>query len=181
MPEPSDRKPSRQEEVLSELLRVRERATAFCYAVLRNFHAAEDAYQEAALVVVRRMDEYTGSGFEPWFWTILRNVVGGRLRSARRTPVLADAELLERLAGFAGASRAPELEENVDRLAACLGKLGRTMRLVLHWRFLEEAGCDEIARRLGRTVQGAYALIKRGRQAVRECVRLRAQLERGRG
>jgi RNA polymerase sigma-70 factor, ECF subfamily len=169
-----DRGPSRQEMVMADLLRLRERAIGFGYAVLRNFHAAEDAYQEAALVVIRRIDEYTGSGFDAWFWTILRNVVGSRIRSARRAPLLADAEILERLAGFAVAPVDPGREENADRLAACLRKLGGTMRLVLHWRFLEEADCEEIARRLGRTVQGAYGLIKRSRQALRECVQAQA-------
>jgi RNA polymerase sigma-70 factor, ECF subfamily len=171
----ADPGPSRQEEVMAGLLRVRERATAFGYAVLRNFHAAEDAYQEAALVVVRRMDEYTGSGFEVWFWTILRHVLGGRIRAGRRAPVLADTALLERIAGFAGEPAPPGVEEGVDRLAACLEKVGGTMRLVLHWRFLEEAGCEEIAKRLGRSVQGAYGLIKRARQAIRECVQAQAQ------
>lgn len=179
MPASPDRKPSRQEEVLSELLRVRERATAFCYAVLRNFHAAEDAYQEAALVIVRRMEEYTGSGFDAWFWTIQRNVLGSRFRAARRAHVLADSAILERLEGLARAPEKPEPEENVDHLVACLEKLGGTMRKVVHWRFMDDLACDEIARRLGRTVQAAYALIKRARQAVRECVQVRAQLERG--
>jgi RNA polymerase sigma-70 factor (ECF subfamily) len=166
--------PSRQEEVMSGLLRVREHAIAFGYAILRNLHAAEDAYQEAALVVVRRMAEYTGTGFDAWFWTILRNIVGTRIRAGRRALLLADDAILERLAG-AAACAAPDAEEDVDRLAACLEKVGGTMRLVLHWRFLEEAGCDEIARRLGRSVQGAYALIKRARQALRECVQAQAR------
>jgi RNA polymerase sigma factor (sigma-70 family) len=179
MPEPSERKPSRQEEVLSELLRVRERATGFCYAVLRNFHAAEDTYQEAAMVVARRMEEYTGSGFEPWFWTILRNVLGSRIRAARRAHVLADSALLERLEGLARAPARPEPEENVDHLAACLERLGGTMRKVVHWRFMDDLACDEIARRLGRTVQAAYALIKRARQSIKECVRLQAQIRLG--
>mgnify|MGYP000005847210 CR=1 FL=1 len=160
---------SRQEAVMSELLRIRERATAFAYAVLRNFHAAEDAFQEAALVVVRRLDDYSGAGFEPWFWTILRNVLGSRIRAGRHAAVLADPAILERLAGAAAAAPASP-PEDVDRIAACLQRLDAKARLVLHWRFLEEAGCDEIARRLGRSIQGAYALIKRSRQALRECV-----------
>jgi RNA polymerase sigma-70 factor, ECF subfamily len=171
----ADRGPSRQEAAMADLLRLRDRAIGFCYAVLRNFHAAEDAYQEAALVVIRRLDDYSGSGFDAWFWTILRNVVGSRLRAARHAPVLAEASLLERLAGFAARPGPPGAEEDVDRVSACLEKVGGTLRLVLHWRFLEEAGCDEIAKRLGRSVQGAYGLIKRARQTIRECVQARAQ------
>ncbi len=180
MPEPTAGMPSRQEEVMSRLLQVRERATAFAYAILRNFHAAEDAYQEAALVVVRRFDDYTGTGFEAWFWTILRNVIGSRLRAGRHAALLTDSAVLERLADAAAAAPAAP-PEDADRLVACLQKLGGTMRLVLHWRFLEEASCEEIARRLGRSIQGAYALVKRARGALRDCVRTQVRLERGTG
>jgi RNA polymerase sigma-70 factor (ECF subfamily) len=167
---------SRNEEILAGLLRLRDRATALAYAVLRDFQAAEDAYQEASLVALRRMDEFTGEGFEPWFRRILRNVLGTRLRSARRSRIRADSEILERLeAASLEDAGAAEPEENVQWLIDCLSRLGGRAEEILRWRFLEGLHVPEIARRLGRTVQATYALLKRSRQALRECVRLRAQ------
>lgn len=172
----------RHEEVMGELLRLRERATAFCLAVLRDFHGAEDAYQEAALVAVRRMGEYGGGSFAAWFWAILRNVLGTRIRASRRhATVLADEAVLARLERLALEPAAAAPEENVDHLLACLRKLGEEVRHVLELRFLSNLGCAEIARRLGRSVPATYALIKRTRLALRECVELRARAAGGQG
>jgi RNA polymerase sigma-70 factor (ECF subfamily) len=164
------------EEILAGLLRIRDRATALAYAVLRDFQAAEDAYQEASLVALRRMEEFTGEGFEKWFWRILRNILGTRLRSARRSRIRAASEILERLEAVSLEDPVPaEPEENVQWLSECLSRLGGRVEEILRWRFLEGLHVPEIARRLGRTVQATYALLKRSRQALRECVRLRAQ------
>lgn len=166
----------KNEEILARLLRIRDRATAFAYAVLRDFHAAEDAYQEASLVALRRMDEFTGEGFEPWFWKILRNVLGTRLRAARRSRIRPLSEILERLeAAELEESVPPDPEERVEYLIECLSRLGGRAREILRWRFLEGLEVSEIARRLGRTVQAAYAMVKRSRRALRECVHLRAR------
>lgn len=166
----------KNEEILAGLLRIRDRATAFAYAVLRDFHAAEDAYQEASLVALRRMDEFTGEGFEPWFRQILRNVLGTRLRAARRSRIRAASGILERLeTAWLREPVPPDPEEHVEYLIECLSRLGARAREVLGWRFLEGLGVPEIARRLGRTVQATYAMIKRSRRALRECVHLRAQ------
>ena len=165
--------PGKNEEVLTGLLRVRERATAFAYAILRDFHSAEDAVQEACMVAVRRMEEYAGDGFDRWFWTILRNVLGTRMRASRRSPITGDDRLLELLGEAALREDEPAAEENVDNLIACLQKMGDTMSRVFRWRFLENMSCTQISRQLGRSVQSTYAMIKRGRQVLRECVELR--------
>ena len=52
--------------------------------------------------------------------------------------------------------------------------MGETMTRVFRWRFLDNMSCAEISRQLGRTVQATYAMIKRGRQALRECVEFQA-------
>jgi RNA polymerase sigma factor (sigma-70 family) len=164
----------RNEEVLTGLLRLRERATGFAYAVLRDFHAAEDAVQEASVVAVRRLDEFTGEGFDRWFWAILRNVIGTRIRSLRRSMVVPASEFLELMEASMGAETAPEPEEDVDRLLRCLDKMGEPVGRLFRWRFVEKLSCEDIAAQLGRTVQAVYAMIKRSRQTLRDCVEARA-------
>src|SRR5262245_28722281 len=111
------------EAVLAELLRIRDRATAFCFVVLRDFQAAEDAYQEAAMTVVRRLAEYTGVGFEKWFWTIQRNVLGTRIRSSRRNPIQVGSDLVLRLEALSLEQATASPEENVNDLVNCLERL----------------------------------------------------------
>ena len=163
------------EEVLVQLLRMRERALGFCFAALRDFHQAEDVYQEATLVVTRRIDQYRGENFERWFWKILRNCLGTQIRARRRGHVMVDSELLERMCSLMTEEAVPDPEQNVDYLVECLEKLRAKTREILEWRFLENLSCQAISRRLGRTVQATYSLIKRARRAVRDCVELRAQ------
>ena len=163
------------ETVLAELLKIRDRATAFCFVVLRDFQAAEDAYQEAAMTVVRRIGEYTGAGFEKWFWTIQRNVLGTRIRSSRRSPIQVGSDLVQRLEALSSEPTVSSAEENVNDLMKCLERLPERSRALLNLRFMENLPCAEIAQRLGRSLESTYALIKRLRQQVRECVQARAQ------
>jgi RNA polymerase sigma-70 factor (ECF subfamily) len=163
----------RNEEVLTGLLRLRERATGFAYAVLRDFHAAEDAVQEASVVAVRRLEEFTGEGFDRWFWAILRNVIGTKIRSLRRSMVVPSTELLELLEDSMHREAAESPEEDVDRLIHCLDRLGEPVTRLFRWRFVDRLSCEEIAGQLGRTVQAVYAMIKRSRQTLRDCVEAR--------
>lgn len=180
--ETNDSTPPLSEEVLAGVLRMRERSIAFCYSILRDFQAAEDAYQEAALVAHRRLSQYSSGSFENWFMTILRNILGTRIRSSRRNPILTDSILIDRMEKVAmEESERPLEEENVDYVAECVEKLRRPLRKVLQWRFVDGVSCVEVARHLGRSVQATYAIIKRTRQALRECVEVRARTARGQG
>ena len=50
----------------------------------------------------------------------------------------------------------------------------RKQNPLLRWRFVDKLSCEEIAAQLGRTVQAVYAMIKRSRQTLRDCVEARA-------
>jgi RNA polymerase sigma-70 factor (ECF subfamily) len=163
---PSDGK---NETILKDLLGVQQRAVSFAYAVLRDFHEAEDVYQEAATIVMRKADEFRGGSFEAWFWTILRNVVGTRIRKSKRSIVLADPELLERV-GNAFMKERPAGRAEQEYLMECLERLTEKARQVLEWRFTEGASCAGIAQRLNRSIHATYSIIKRAKQAVQDCV-----------
>lgn len=165
--------PKQNEEILTGLLCLRERATGFAYAVLRDFHAAEDAVQEASIIAVRRSDGYTGEGFDRWFWAILRNVIGTKIRSLRRSMVVPASEFLELMEASLGETAKPEPEEDVDRLIRCLEKMGESVSQMFRWRFVDKLSCEDIAAQLGRSVQAVYAMIKRSRQTLRDCVEAR--------
>ena len=172
---PSD---GRNETILRDLLGVQQRAVSFAYAVLRDFHEAEDVYQEAATIVMRKADDFTGGSFEAWFWAILRNVVGTRIRKTKRSMVLADPELLERV-GNAFMKESPARRVEQEYLMDCLERLTDKAREVLEWRFMEGASCAGIAHRLKKSIHATYAIIKRAKQAVHDCVQRSMTAEGG--
>ena len=163
------------EEHLKRLLGIRDVAISFAYSVLRDFQASEDAYQQAALIAHRRIGQFTGGRFESWFLAILRNVIGTRIRSSRRNVILNNDALLDRMAAVAAEPSAPEPEQKVDAVVGCVERLGQPLRRILELRFVEGLPCEEIARQIGRTIQATYAMIKRSRQALRDCIRMRSQ------
>ena len=166
---------SLSEEHLQRMLGIRDVAISFAYSVLRDYQASEDAYQQAALVAHRRISQFTEGSFERWFLAILRNVLGTRIRTSRRNVILSNDALLDRMAAVAAepANRAPE--EKVDAVLGCVERLGQPLRKILELRFVQGLPCEDIARQIGRTIQATYAMIKRSRQALRECIETRSQ------
>lgn len=151
-----------------KIMQFQNRGIAFCYSVLHNYHSAEEAYQEAAVVAIRRIDSFDDGNFQPWFWTILRNVLGTRIRSLRRSRVFADSTMLERLEKFH--SEPVEDETQIDKLAECLRKLPHTLREVLEARYLHAKECNQIAGEMSRTIQSVYSLVKRAKQLLKACM-----------
>ncbi|MHC5038773.1 MAG: sigma-70 family RNA polymerase sigma factor [Planctomycetota bacterium] len=164
----------KRDEVVARLLRLRERAVAFAFAILRDFHASEDVYQEATVIALRKSDQFQSGSFDAWFWAILRNVLGTQLRKSKGRTLVIDTDLVERLESHFLKETRTAPEEDVDLLIRCLRKLSGTMRTALEWRFLENRSCPDIAGRLGRSLTATYALLKRARKAVKSCVDLHA-------
>jgi RNA polymerase sigma-70 factor (ECF subfamily) len=163
------------EEHLQRLLGIRDVSISLAYSVLRDFQASEDAYQQAALVAHRRISQFTGGRFESWFLSILRNVIGTRIRSSRRNVILNNDALLNRMAVVVAEPASPEPEQKVDFILGCVERLGQPLRRILELRFVQGLPCEDISRQIGRSIQATYAMIKRSRQALRECIELRSQ------
>lgn len=73
---------------LEELLsRYRNRLMAFIYSVVRDYHLAEDIFQETFLRVYREARGFReGSSFKTWLYTIALNLARDALRRSKRRP-----------------------------------------------------------------------------------------------
>lgn len=73
---------------LEELLaRYQNRLMTFIYSVVRDYHLAEDIFQETFLRVYREAGKFrAGASFKTWLYTIAVNLCRDALRRAKRRP-----------------------------------------------------------------------------------------------
>lgn len=134
---------------------------------------AEDLVQETWMRVLERAGQYNGSSrFEPWLFSIARNLAIDHLR--RRQNAAASDEVLELPAPelhspFAAAAKS----EDARRIAGALEALEPIYREALLLRFQEEMSLQEIAEVAGAPVSTISSRIHRGLSI------LRARLEGG--
>jgi RNA polymerase sigma-70 factor (ECF subfamily) len=92
-------------------------------------------------------------------------------RRMSRRHALLEPEVLEALDGAAVAMEAEApLEPRRDALRLCLTKVGGDARRILELRYADKADVPRIAREVGRSVQASYAILKRTKLLLRECI-----------
>ena len=143
---------------------------AYARAIVRDLHLAEDVYQEVAVILAQdptRMPD--DDGLAPWLREITRRKALELLRKARRACPL-DDEVLELVAGSFEPTPPDELGDLRAAMAGCLDRLPDDSRSIVTGRYADDLSCEDIAARVGRSVQGVYAVLKRMRLALQECV-----------
>ncbi len=143
----------------------------YIFACLRDHHGAEDVLQEVSVAVIESAGQLRDlAGFLPWAREIARRrVLAHRRRAGREQPV--DPQLAACLAEAAARMERTRPSAGVrEALKVCLDRLPEAARRLLLMRYGEGAGADELARRIGRTVQGVYAIVKRAKESLRGCL-----------
>ncbi len=159
------------------LMRHRTDLHAYLLAAVGNPHDAEDLLQETCVAATRSWEQYqAGTPFPAWAREIARRRVLEYARRSRRRPALLEPDVLARIdAASAGLERDEPADARRDALRECLRSLGGTGRRVLDLRYAAGQWVPQIAGAIGKTVQATYALLKRARQALRDCADRRLQ------
>ena len=167
------------------------RLTRYLIYLTGRREMAEDLFQETWLRVLERGAQFDGrSRFEPWLFTIARNLAMDHFR--KRKMVSLDTPMGESADhNLAGGSREASLAatladedspspfelaargEDADRVAKALVNLAPIFREVLVLRFQEQLSLQEVARVTGAPVPTVSSRLRRGLEA------LRAHLEAG--
>ena len=161
-------------------LLMRHRGILFAYllAALRNPHDAEDLLQDVSLAATSSWTQYDpDTPFLPWAREIARRRVLDFAGRRARRPALLDPDVLARLDVAAARLDPDPVEPRRDALRRCLEKLGGHASRVLELRYYERLGVEDVATRAGRTVQATYAMLKRAKEALRDCVARRLAAE----
>src|SRR5262245_55394696 len=153
---------------------MRHRTELFAYllAAVRNAHDAEDLLHDVSLAASSSWAQSRpGTPFMAWAREIARRRVLDYGRRVSRRHALLEPEVLEALdaASVAVESDQP-LEPRRDALRQCLTKVGGDARRILELRYGDKADVPRISREVGRTVQASYAILKRTKQLLKECI-----------
>ncbi len=147
---------------------------AYIHACVRNHHDAEDIWQDVSVAVLQSIETLRHeSEFLAWAREIARRrVLGFRRKSSHQRAL--DPALVQALSDAAERlNEHTSTEAHLDAFRTCIEQLPEESRRVLAQRYSDQADLTGIAREMGRSLQGVYALLKRLRISLRECVQRR--------
>ncbi|MEM0970679.1 MAG: sigma-70 family RNA polymerase sigma factor, partial [Verrucomicrobiota bacterium] len=153
---------------------IEHRATLLGYLLscLRHHADAEDLFQEVSLAATNSASQLRDrDGFLPWAREIARRRVLAHYRKSKRlTPI--DPELASRLAETAAdMDKVHDVPARIEALRECLELLPQESRKVIKLRYEDHRRrVESIAEQFDRSVQATYAILKRSRLALRDCV-----------
>ena len=166
---------ARRDRVLREAFACRVELLAYARAVLGNYTLAEDAVQEAMLVVVRKFDQFQeGSSMLAWCRAIVRLEVLRMRQQWQRDRTLTDRLLDDAIDAafdeFQLARQREDAESWRRALARCLKRVPERGRRVLNARFVDELSYPQIGERVGMNLEAVRKALFRLKKQVRSCV-----------
>lgn len=142
--------------------------------IVRNRQTAEDVLQDAFVSIWSRaasFDAGRGAG-RGWIYTVVRHRALDAIRDGAREVAVGDEALewLDPRATDAGIDDAFELRQDLGRLRECLGQLDASKRNSILYAYLDGLSHSEIAERLQSPLGTVKAWIRRGLNALKECM-----------
>ncbi len=169
---------SRSVRVVEAVVKHRRMIMAYANAIVRDFHLAEDVYQEVALVVAKNEDRLPPDDqMIPWMREIARRLSLAALRKRQKSPLSLPEETLTLVAEKFESERDESDEPSAaalqkQRMQECVNKLKGTARQVIEIRYggARPVSCEDIAVRMNRSVKAVYGIMNRARLALTNCV-----------
>ena len=162
--------PTRHDEFVELLAQHRSQVFGYIYALLRNLNDAEDVYQDTALVLWSKFDEYApGTYFVRWACTVARNCVATFLKQKHRSRRYFSVEFQEELASLQASIAPSEVELAQEALVDCMKKLPDNDRRLVEACYGGGLSFREVAEQLGRSAQSVYDALSRIRRQLIEC------------
>ena len=148
---------------------------AYARSLLGNYAAAEDAVQEAMLVVVKKFDQFQeGTSMLAWCRSIVRiEVLRAKQRKQRERSLagrLLDDAIDAAFDEFQTTRRREDAESWREALERCFERVPERGQGVLRARFVDEQSYQQISERVGMTIEAVRKALFRLKKQVRSCV-----------
>jgi RNA polymerase sigma-70 factor (ECF subfamily) len=160
----------RQARFLEHFLRTQDDLRAVIGSLVRERHSAEDVFQETALVLWKKFDEYDATRpFGAWARGIAVRKAMQFFEKQHRAPAPFSPDVLDALLDAYDRYEAEDAPLR-EALETCVRKLPERSRRLLAVRYDEGLKLHEMAARLGKTLDAVHKTLSRIREALRRCV-----------
>jgi RNA polymerase sigma-70 factor (ECF subfamily) len=173
-----------EEPLIKQLLRRQSLFMGYLMAMTHDLGAAEEIFQNVAVVVLQRGGTEKIRDFHAWAKEIVRRQALHYLRQKSESSTRVRPVAPELLDGLSLALEEDAWDESVppaerDALAECLKSLAPHARRMMVLRYEKRASFDDIARSLDATAQAVQRAISRIRRTLHDCVRSRLVAAQG--
>ncbi|MBB5031603.1 RNA polymerase sigma factor [Prosthecobacter vanneervenii] len=162
--------------ITATLLAGRMPLTAFFASVTRDFHLAEDIFQEVCVKAIGRGESFESAAhLMNWARLAGKNRAIDILRTREGRCVGLSDEMLALLAEeWPDTAQADAMRLALD---VCLTRITPNNRELLRLRYFEQRPCAEVAAMMGRKIETVYQALARLHKALGDCIRGRLQSE----
>jgi RNA polymerase sigma-70 factor (ECF subfamily) len=159
-----------------ELLARHDRAlTLYVYGLVPLHADADDVLQQTKMIMWKCFGDFeTGTNFIAWARRIAFHQILGYRRKSKRDPLPLSDEMMEKI-GDRLADMSEHEQIRCEALESCLHRLSGEHRRLIHLRYHEDLGVDEIAGKLSSTPGAVYRALSRLRLGLVDCVRSRIE------
>jgi RNA polymerase sigma-70 factor (ECF subfamily) len=164
----------RKEEFLRLFLQHEQEVRAFVNSLVHDWYARDDVFQEVAMVLWAKFDDYDRSRpFGPWARGVAANKVMQGLQKSGRAPLVFSPTTIKAICDSFD-QRLQEPPAEVEALKHCIAQLPEKSRhlLELYYGFAgpRPVRAGEIASQLRVNVDAIYQALSRLRTRLRECI-----------
>jgi RNA polymerase sigma-70 factor, ECF subfamily len=162
------------ESTAATLLAQRMPLTAFIASVTRDFHLAEDVFQEVCVKAVARAETFqTAAHLMNWARLTGKNRAIDILRARDGRYIGLSDEMLAILAAEWPETNPTEARR--EALEHCISQITPNNRELLRLRYFEQRNCAEVAAIMGRKIETIYQALARLHKTLGDCIRARQQ------
>jgi RNA polymerase sigma-70 factor (ECF subfamily) len=167
----------REETLVKNLLQYKRVLEGMLFAMTGDASAAEDLYQEMAILMTRKRDSAgEDCKFVAWGRQIAINLVRDwRKKLARGKIQTLDEDVLEAVAGAFESATEEAWDSRAEALRHCAEKLSERDRTLLRRRYEQSVPIDQLAAELSMSRGAVDTSLYRLRRGLHDCVEMRLQ------
>jgi len=153
------------------LIRDRAKLLAYIWAILRDYHLADDVFQDVTVLAIERVADFNDeSHLLLWSRKTARFKALEVLRSKPYRMMSLSEEVLDMLAQNWERADATNAQDEAEHLKACVDQLTPRSKEIVHLRYTEGLTGIQVAEAINVRVGSVYVALTRIYQALEKCI-----------
>lgn len=171
----TDNQTFKRDETVKSAFQYRDALISYAYALLRDWASAEDAVQDAFIVVMDKWETFEeGSNLFAWVRRITYNKVLHQMRSRGRTVPAENENLFNSVQKVIDQNldekRAMKQKRMRAALQECMSRLNKVLLSLFDRFYYQKKSCEEIARQEDKTPNAVRLILSRTRSKIHDCM-----------